>query len=317
MRDAAKSALTQCLNLQSTESCLILTDNTRLSIANAFYKEAKNITDKVKLIEIPELEYNGREPDDNAAQEMLDYDVILIITSKSMSHTKARRQATENGARLASMPGITEDMAKRTLSADYKKIRERTQHLVKLLTKANTLRVTTELGTDITMDISNLKCSGADAGIFDKPGAWGNLPEGEACMAPKENTTNGIFIVNKTMAGVGKLQYPIKFTVRDGFVADITGAEEAARLKKLLMDFNDPSVYNIAEIGIGTNDKAIITGITLEDEKVLGTAHIAIGNNLTYDGGTTNAPVHLDGVFSKPNIYLDDKLIIEKGVLKG
>ena len=77
-------------------------------------------------------------------------------------------------------------------------------------------------------------------------------------------------------------------------------------------DFNDNNVFNIAELGIGTNHGAKIIGEVLEDEKVLGTAHIAIGTNIS-NGGRIKAPVHLDGVFTKPTIYVDGKKIIENG----
>jgi len=66
-------------------------------------------------------------------------------------------------------------------------------------------------------------------------------------------------------------------------------------------------------LGVGTNPKAKITGNVLEDEKVFGTAHIALGNNTAFEG-KVDVPVHVDGVFTKPTIFLDKKKIIEKGV---
>ncbi|MEA3514891.1 MAG: aminopeptidase [Nanoarchaeota archaeon] len=314
LENAAKTALLQCMDLKKNESCLIITDKNKLDIGTAFYEQAKLITDSVKIIEIPELKVNGAEPELEVAEEMLKYAVIMIPTTKSMSHTNTRRKAVENGARIASMPGITEDMAIRCLNADYIKIRERSRKLADLMTAASSVHITSPKGTDINMDLKDLKCSGADAGIFDKPGKWGNLPEGEACMGPREGTTNGVFIVDLTMAGVGRVETPIKITVKEGFAVSIEGGKEADKLRELLKSMDDKRVYTIAEIGIGTNDKAIITGNTLEDEKVMGTAHIALGNNISYDGGTTDAPIHLDGVFDKPTIFIDGKMIIEDGI---
>ena len=314
LQNSVKTALLQCMNLKKDESCLIITDKNKLDIGTAFFEQAKIITDNVKLIEIPELKVNGAEPAQEIAEEMLKYDVIMIPTSKSMSHTNARRKAVEHGARIASMPGITEDMAIRCLNADYRKIRERTRKLADLMTAASSIQITSFKGTDITMDIKELKCSGTNGGIFDKPRKWGNLPEGEACMGPREGTTNGVFIVDLTMAGVGRVETPIKITVKDGFAVSIEGGKEADKLRELLKSMDDKRVYTIAEIGIGTNDKAIITGNTLEDEKVMGTAHIALGNNISYDGGTTDAPIHLDGVFDKPTIFIDGKMVIENGI---
>jgi leucyl aminopeptidase (aminopeptidase T) len=315
INDAAKNALTINMGLKPDESCLIITDAGKRRIGEAFYEEANKITDNTKLIEIPELKVNGEEPSKEVAEMMKHYDVIMIPTTKSLSHTKARRDAVDAGARIASMPGITEDMATRCLGADYEKIKARTRRLIELHDKGSNMRITTTRGTDITMSIEGLHCRGAAAGILTKPGSFGNLPEGESNMAPVEGSANGIFIVDKTMAGVGKLISPIRITVKDGMAVKIEGKEEAEKLKDMLEAMNDPKVYNIAEIGIGTNDKATITGNTLEDEKVLGTCHIALGNNMSYEGGTCNAPIHLDGVIDKPTIYIDDKKIMKDGKL--
>jgi len=314
LEDAVRTALLKNMAMTAEDTCLVITDHNKLDIGNVFYNQAKLITENAKLIVMPEIEVSGQEPPEDVAREMLNYSVIMIPTSKSISHTKARRDAVENGARLASMPGITVDMATRCLNADYKEIQERTKKLVDLEDKGKTVRVTTRLGTDITMSIEGLKCKGANAGIFDKPGKWGNLPEGESNMAPVEGSTNGVFIVDKTMAGVGKVKEPIRITVKEGFAVDIQGGKEADELKSILESVGDKNVYNIAEIGIGTNHKAIITGNTLEDEKVMGTAHIALGNNMSYDGGTCDAKLHLDGIMDKPTIWIDDKKVIEDGV---
>lgn len=175
------------------------------------------------------------------------------------------------------------------------------------------IKITTELGTDLEMQV-NRELPQVSEGIFHKKGDWGNLPDGEAYFAPLENHTNGTIIIDASMAGIGKLTSPIKIEIKDGYAINIEGKQQAEQLKKLLTDFNNKTAYNIAELGIGTNDKAIITGIILEDEKVLGTAHIALGNNLSY-GGTVNAPCHLDGIFLKPTIEAGNKTILKKGKL--
>lgn len=66
------------------------------------------------------------------------------------------------------------------------------------------------------------------------------------------------------------------------------------------------------ELGIGTNDQAIITGNILEDEKVLGTCHVAIGDNSTF-GGTVSVASHLDGILRNPSLEVDDKLLLYRG----
>ena len=91
-------------------------------------------------------------------------------------------------------------------------------------------------------------------------------------------------------------------------------AREAARLRRLLESVGEPEAYNLAEFGIGCNHGARVCGITLEDEKVLGTCHLALGNNIFF-GGKTRVGIHLDGVLTSPTIYFDSQKIMEYGTL--
>jgi len=109
------------------------------------------------------------------------------------------------------------------------------------------------------------------------------------------------------------LKNPISVKVKDGYATEITGGKEADKLKRMLLKFGKKG-RNVAEIGIGTNDKAKLSGILLEDEKVLGTVHIALGNNLSM-GGNVNVPLHVDGVILKPTVYFDGKMIMRNGKL--
>jgi len=305
------------MNVKDNERILIIIDKNKLNIGKALLKEAIKVAKNSKLIEIPIMKFNGQEPPEDVAKEMLSSDVILIVTSKSLSHTSARRNASEKGARIATMAGITEEIMKRTLTVDYHKVTEISNKIVSILNKAyeakEKIRISTTLGTDIEMLVSR-KLEPVNEGIYHNKGDWGNLPDGEAYFAPLEGSSSGTFIVDASMAGIGKLNNPIKIEIKNGYAINIEGKQEAKKLKKLLESFNNKTVYNIAELGIGTNDKAIITGIILEDEKVLGTAHIALGNNLSY-GGTVNAPCHLDGVFFKPSIVVGNKRVMEDGKL--
>jgi len=314
LQESAHNAIKNCLGVKKDEKVLIVTDKNKRKIADVFFEEAKKVSENagnVKLIETPVGKRNGEEPPSDVAGEIRKHDVAFLITTTSLSHTKARKDATEKGVRIASMPGITKETIIRTLGADYNKIREKTQKLAAMLENGKTARITTELGTDMTMSIEGRKIHGVNGGIFDKKGDWGNLPEGEACMAPVEGTANGIFYVDCCM-GTGLLKSPLKITVKDGFAVSFEG-EEA---KKVLEQFDDmpKKAFSIAELGIGTNDKAVITGNILEDEKVLGTAHIALGNNMSFEG-TVDVPIHIDGVFRKPTIEVDGKKIMEDGNL--
>jgi leucyl aminopeptidase (aminopeptidase T) len=69
---------------------------------------------------------------------------------------------------------------------------------------------------------------------------------------------------------------------------------------------------NVAEFGIGTNYKAKLTGVILEDEKVMGTIHIALGDNISM-GGIVSVPSHLDGLVKNPTVEVDGNIIMKNG----
>ena len=309
--DATRAALVNCMAVKRNESVLIITDKNKLKIANSFFKQAKKLCRKIVFVEIPVGKRSGEEPPKKAAELMKQFDVIMIATTKSLTHTKARRDASKRGARIASMPGITEDMAKRTFTADYRRVAALSNKITRVLEKGKTLTVRTKKGTDITMSMSGMKMLG-DKGLYHKKGKYGNLPSGETAFAPVEGSTNGVFVVDASMH-LGKVDKPVKITVKNGFAVKIEGGKTAAELRRILKKVGKKA-YNIAELGIGTNDKARISGNVLEDEKVLGTAHIALGNNKSF-GGTVDVPLHIDGVFKKPTIFVDDRKIMEEGRL--
>ena len=154
---AVRKVFESSLKLRSGESCLVVTDTLKKDIGEAFYNAALKITRKTKIIIIEPTAEHGAEPHDDVAREMLNYDVELLITDRSLTHTSARKEATKRGARIATMPSITEDMANRCLDVDYEEMRKRSEHLYGILNKASTVHMRTEAGTDIIFEVGNGK----------------------------------------------------------------------------------------------------------------------------------------------------------------
>jgi leucyl aminopeptidase (aminopeptidase T) len=246
------------------------------------------------------------------AELMKAVDVVLCPTSKSLTHTDSRRAASAAGTRIATLPGVTDEIMVRCMNADYCQIAARTFALCALLEKASVVRVTAPGGTDVVMPIKGREAH-ASSGVFRERGQWGNLPTGEAYLAPLEGLSNGLVVVDGSMASVGMVREPIRITVRDGYATSIEGGAEAARLRALL-EPHGKDAYTVAEFGIGTNDRAILTGAILEDEKVMGTIHIAFGDNKSM-GGSVRVASHLDGLVRQPTVWLDDRKIMEGGKL--
>jgi len=266
------------------------------------------------LVEITSRRFHGEEPSPEIVTLMREFDVIFAPTSKSLSHTKARREASRLGVRIATLPDIWRQTFLRALNADYKRIARRTRKLADIISKGKAVRVTTPSGTDLAMSIRGRRCR-ADTGILDKRGEFCNLPAGEAYIAPLEGKTEGVAVIDGAVSGVGILKNPIKIVFEQGYALKISGGNEAKRLRSLLQSVGDRNAYNFAELGVGTNDKAKLCGSVLEDEKVMGTIHIALGDNKSM-GGKIEVRSHLDGMMMKPTLYIDDEVIMKEGRLR-
>ncbi len=303
--------LTNNLGLRAGERLVVVTDTLSKHIGSAFFEAGATIGAITILVVISPTERNGSEPPAAAAAAMLHADVIVCPTLFSLSHTQARLRATQGGARIATMPGIHTDMFfDGPIAADYWGLERRTSKLADLMTTANSVRLVSGDTSVLTFSIKG-RPGRASTGRLVSPGAFGNLPSGEAYCAPLEGTASGELVVNGSVAGIGIVSAPFKIHIKDGLLTEAEGSTGAQLLALL---GNAPGARNIAEFGIGTNDKARLTGVVLEDEKALGTIHIAFGDNSTF-GGAVVAGVHIDSVVVSPSVYLDDTQIIDRGRL--
>jgi len=308
---AARTAVNQCLAAKRGEKFLVITDEPLRPIGYAFFEAGREAGCETILCEILPRRNSGEPPPEPMADFWKRFDLFVAPTSCSLTHTKARKEASEAGVRGATLPGITPDTMARCLAADYQAIAERGERLAEILTRGKTARVTTPAGTDITLSIEGRKAI-ADTGLLTQRGAFGNLPAGEAFLAPVERTSEGVIVVDGSVGDSGALTEPITLVVKGGFVTEIRGSM-AEQLKRLL-EPHGRDAYSIAELGVGTNDKARIVGNVLEDEKVLGTVHIAVGNN-AFMGGTVNVPSHHDAVLRSPDLIIDGVTVMRAGEL--
>jgi leucyl aminopeptidase (aminopeptidase T) len=296
----------ECLGVKSGEKVLIIVDTiTPLSIGNGLFEAARNIGCEVMLMTMLPRTHHGEEIPLTVAEAMKNSDVVIAPTTFSLTHTRAKINACKAGARVASMPGITENMmVSGGMTADYENINNIAITLNKKLEIAKKIRVMTDSGTDITFDLEGCKWY-TDTGMCLEPGRSSNLPAGELYIAPRD--ANGVFVVDGSMSCFGILDSPLEFTVKKRYVTKIKG-KYAEKLNSIL-DKVGEKARNIAEFGIGINPEARMIGNVLEDEKVGGTIHIALGDNSTF-GGDVIAGIHLDGIIKEPHLYVDGERFI-------
>lgn len=294
-------------NLKPQESVLIVTDDSMKEIAQYFYEAAIVKGNETVMVQFPAKYKSGEEPPKVIASAMREVDVALCITAASLTHTQAKKTATTAGTRIGTMPGITLDMLEQgAIEADPSKVEELTDKFTSLLEIGSEVTIEKE-GESLSFTIGGRKGI-PSTGIFRKKGQGGNIPSGEAYIAPIETSANGAIIVDGSVAQLGKVSEPIKLVLKEGRLVDAVGRQGEALLSLL----GEDKGRIIAEFGIGTNPTARITGVVLEDEKVYGTIHIAFGSNKPF-GGETEAGVHIDCVVKAPTVWIDGKKIMQRG----
>ena len=245
----------------------------------------------------------------------------------------------EKTSRAFWSPGVTKDMWRRTVPIDYTRLRSDCGRLMKHLNASASVRVTAPGGTDVTIGLKGRK-SKPDDGDFRRPGSAGNVPSGEVYVSPELGTASGVIAFDGSIVlseGEIVIRTPIVAEIANGFITNLSGRSEAKALRSSIaagqskarkmaskgeLPKKDLESYlknaaAIGELGIGLNRRARIVANMLEDEKVYGTCHFAVGSN--YDGDAESL-IHLDGIVKRPTMTVmsssgRETVIMESGRL--
>jgi len=306
---AVATVVGDCLGVRPGEEVLVVCNPATRELGDALRDEAERAGGEAVLAVIAERDSHAGEPPATVAEAMARADVLLAPTVQSLSHTAARKRATESGTRTATLPGATVEMLSRVMSDDMEKLRLRGRKVAELLDRGTEARITCDHGSDLRLGLEGRKAI-PDAGELTETGAFGNLPCGEGFISPA--SAEGTLVVDGSIAGVGLVGEPVRLTIKNGHLVEASGPDGEALME--LLTVHGPDGTNVAELGIGTNEKAILTGNILEDEKIRGTAHIAFGASAAI-GGNVQVPVHLDVVSLRPEVTIDDTPLVLEGRL--
>ena len=306
LRDAVATVLDRCLGIGPGENALVVVDPGTRAIGESLRDAASERGAEAVLVIMDERATDGTEPPAPIAAALRACDVFIAATTRSLSHTAARKQATDAGVRGATMPGVTAEMLARVMAVDFDTMAERSRAVAELLTAGRVARITCPRGTDATVDLTG-RAGIADDGNLTTPGAFGNLPCGEAFIAP---LTGEGRIVAASLARLGLSDEPAALTLSGGRLVSAEGGLGPDYLR-LLRAHGEPGT-NLAELGVGTNERAQLTGNVLEDEKILGTVHVAFGASAAI-GGTVSVPIHLDAVVDEATLTIDGVSVLQAG----
>lgn len=311
MFQSAQAAVDR-LAVGDDDDVLVLCNDPQLAVADALGEAAGERARSVRVMAFAAGSRHGAEPPAEVVDAMASATVIFAPTTFSLSHTTARVEATRRGTRIATMPGITEEVFRRALAVDYGELKRAGEWLAAQLTAASFCRVRSAGGTDLTLDLSG-RSGISDDGDLSAPGAFGNLPAGEAFISPIETSGEGRIVYDGALGGFGLLEQPVVVTLSGGRMISADGGPAGPWLEETL-DAGGEHGRSIAELGIGTNPSARLTGNVLEDEKALGTIHLAFGTSVGI-GGVNRSSVHIDGLVLRPTLELDGEMLLEDGTL--
>jgi leucyl aminopeptidase (aminopeptidase T) len=306
LEQALIAIMERCLDVRSGEQVLVIGDRGSRELAEAMREMAARHGADAVLALMEERANDGAEPPPTVAAALAACDVYLAPTTRSLSHTRARKAATDAGARGATLPGVTAELLARVMAVDVAALRERTHAVVELLDAADEAHIACPRGSDLLLDLRG-RTAIPDVGDLTARGAFGNLPAGEGFIAPLGGHGH---LAATSLASLGISPEPVLLTVEDGHLVSANGPLGPEFIARLQAHGADGT--NVAELGVGTNDAATLTGNILEDEKILGTVHVAFGASAGI-GGTVSVPIHLDVVVLDPTLVIGGARVLDAG----
>lgn len=313
----AFDSLLALVDLRPSDSVLIVSD-TRSDgrVARVLFEEILAHGADVSWSQVRARDRNGDELPAPVRSSLMATDLLMLLTSWSPTNSSGLIEAMSQGVRVSSMPGLTMSLlGSGGMTADYEEVKRLTDRWGECLAAGERISLRTGGGTDLEAELGGLeRLPLLDGGPLPRGiGGFANFPAGEVAIAPIEGTTRGQVVVDLTASTTrAPLASPIVLTVRDGVVVDIEGGADATALRAFVESAGQSSRV-VAEIALGTNAQSLHTGLMLEDEKRLGSAHIGLGNSLGL-GGTNDSPVHIDLVFDAVTVTVDDLDLLVDGV---
>ena len=319
MLSTARSVIRTCLQVRREEDVLVITDPETAEVGQSLYEEAARVTDRILLVMMPPTQKPGKEPPLPVADIMRKNRVIIIATKDSMTHTRARQQATKEGARIVSMPGIGKiSFETGGMTADYNALQREISGMGSVFRRKRRVRVSSPSGTEIEF-LTGGRWVLEDNGICNRPGQIANLPAGKVFVSPKEGSMNGTIVIDGSWEGI-LLEEPLSLRIVKGMVVKISGGQIASEIEESfemakagIRSSKKDLIWTVAEFGFGMNPKASeLVGNRVEDLVLRGGAYFGFGDN-THLGGSTRVGIHQRGTITAPEVLLEETTIISEG----
>jgi len=325
--EAAKNALENVLEASSGERILIVCDDEKTEVGEAFATGALAL-DLWTRLAILETSKEPRTEIPERLQEILTQkpDIYINLLRGNREETPFRiklikTETHDHKARLGHCPGVTLTMLTEGALAltpeEHKRMQGHAERLIHALEDTVTVEIRNPAGTNLTLRTQNRKFF-TDTKLDWKSMKWMNLPTGEVIVAPVEDSLNGKLVCDMAIGGIGKLRKPVEVTAKNGS-AETVFSQDKDHLRRVEETFaTDDWSDVVGEFAFGINPKARFVQEFLEAEKILGTVHVAFGANTDMPGGKNPSKNHMDLLISDPTVKVTKEdgetvTILEKG----
>ncbi len=325
--EAAKNALKNVLEASSNERILIICDEEKRLVGEAFANGALALDLWTRLVILKKQKQPRTEIPDgfqNVLTQKPNIYINLLRGNREETPFRIKLIKTEthdHKSRLGHCPGVTADMLTEGALAlkpeEHKNMQSHADRLMRALKDTVTVEIRNLAGTSLTLRTDDRRFF-TDTKLDWKTMKWMNLPTGEVIVAPVEDSLNGKLVCDMAIGGIGKLREPIEVTAKNGNVENVF-SRDADHLRRIKETFQtDDWADVVGEFAFGINPKARFVDEFLEAEKMLGTVHVAFGANTDMPGGKNPSKNHMDMLFSEPTVTVTKKdgkttTILEKG----
>ena len=303
------------LHLRKLEQVLIVTTTTHYDEAMLMKNRFLEISNTVDMMVMEERGKKVGQFFDENYDAFDKYNVIVGAADYSIVTTRAAQRAIDKGSKFLSLPLSTNDgrsmLSYDFLMMDTKKSRLMAGVIKKYLDNSSVVRVTTKLGTDLKFWKRNRTPGFFNGDVNDGKGF--SSASLELYIPIEETMTEGLLVLDGSLGYIGKVEKPFNIVIKGGRITEIEDTSDGRRLREYLESFDDPGMYVGGELGIGLNSFSKCCGnCYIEDESSYGTFHIGFGRNIAL-GGIHEASGHFDLVTFEPDIFADNRMIIQKG----
>lgn len=203
------------------------------------------------------------------------YDLILCISTFSAT-APLTAKCKEFGFRGATMHGMNDIILRSGLAVDYDEVSADAERMRLAMTGADTVEI------DFELEDGRILCASLDLGGQEAQKSHGlckgtapdvaNLPAGEVYFVPRD--ANGQFPMKYEDGTLGVLDVVDRDVVRSTL---IEGNQETIDAHNARLA-DDPMTGTLGELGFGTQVLPV-SYQDIQDEKVLGTCHLATGRD--------------------------------------